>query len=114
MCRVDIAVVAPRLMAELNLSQLAMGKVFSAFLLGYTLFQVPSGWPGVHAAPVRRLGARLGGDHLRARRSGQGLVRPFHRRRAGGAQVFAGHLARQIVPPHRSTGQGPIRDGMGS
>lgn len=36
MCRVDIAVVAPRLMAELNLSQLQMGKVFSAFLLGYT------------------------------------------------------------------------------
>jgi len=44
MCRVNITVVAPRLMAELNLSQLEMGKVFSAFLLGYTLFQVPSGW----------------------------------------------------------------------
>ena len=44
MCRVNITVVAPRLMAELNLSQVEMGKVFSAFLLGYTLFQVPSGW----------------------------------------------------------------------
>jgi len=43
-CRVDITVAAPSLMAELNLSQLEMGKVFSAFLLGYTLFQVPSGW----------------------------------------------------------------------
>jgi ACS family glucarate transporter-like MFS transporter len=44
MCRVNITVVAPRLMAELDLSQVEMGKVFSAFLLGYTLFQIPSGW----------------------------------------------------------------------
>jgi ACS family glucarate transporter-like MFS transporter len=44
LCRVDITVVAPRLMAELNLSPPEMGRVFSAFLLGYTLFQVPSGW----------------------------------------------------------------------
>ena len=44
LCRVDITVVAPRLMAELHLSQPEMGRVFGAFLLGYTLFQIPSGW----------------------------------------------------------------------
>jgi ACS family glucarate transporter-like MFS transporter len=44
LCRVDITVVAPRLMAELGLSQPQMGKIFGAFLLGYTLFQIPSGW----------------------------------------------------------------------
>lgn len=44
MCRVDVAVVAPGLMADLRLSQAQMGEVFSAFLLGYTAFQVPSGW----------------------------------------------------------------------
>ena len=44
LCRVDITVVAPHLMAELHLSQPQMGKVFGAFLLGYTLFQIPSGW----------------------------------------------------------------------
>jgi len=44
LCRVDITVVAPHLMSELHLSQPEMGKVFSAFLLGYTLFQIPSGW----------------------------------------------------------------------
>lgn len=43
-CRVDMTVVAPRLMAEFQLSQAQMGEVFSAFLLGYTAFQVPSGW----------------------------------------------------------------------
>jgi len=54
LCRVNITVVAPRLMAELNLSQLEMGKVFSAFLLGYTLCQVPSGWLAGRV-PTRRL-----------------------------------------------------------
>jgi ACS family glucarate transporter-like MFS transporter len=44
LCRVDITVVAPHLMAELHLTQPQMGRVFGAFLLGYTLFQVPSGW----------------------------------------------------------------------
>lgn len=44
LCRVDVAVIAPGLMAELHLSQAQMGEVFSAFLLGYTAFQVPSGW----------------------------------------------------------------------
>ena len=43
-CRVDVTVVAPHLMAELHFSQSQMGKVFGAFLLGYTIFQVPSGW----------------------------------------------------------------------
>jgi ACS family glucarate transporter-like MFS transporter len=44
LCRVDITVVAPHLMAELHLSQPEMGRVFGTFLLGYTLFQIPSGW----------------------------------------------------------------------
>jgi ACS family glucarate transporter-like MFS transporter len=44
LCRVDITVVAPHLMAELHFSQPEMGRVFGAFLLGYTLFQIPSGW----------------------------------------------------------------------
>ncbi len=42
-CRVNISTAAPLLMKEFNLSQVAMGRVFSAFLLGYALFQVPSG-----------------------------------------------------------------------
>jgi MFS transporter, ACS family, glucarate transporter len=44
LCRVNITVVAPRLMAEFCLSQAQMGQIFSAFLLGYTVFQAPSGW----------------------------------------------------------------------
>lgn len=43
-CRVDMTVIAPELMAELHLTQVEIGRVFSAFLIGYTAFQVPSGW----------------------------------------------------------------------
>src|SRR6202035_3103066 len=42
-CRVAVTVVAPNMMREFGLSQTQMGTVFSAFLVGYTFFQVPSG-----------------------------------------------------------------------
>lgn len=42
-CRVAITVVAPDMMREFGLTQTQMGTVFSAFLVGYTFFQVPSG-----------------------------------------------------------------------
>lgn len=42
-CRVAVTVVAPNMMTEFGLSQTQMGTVFSAFLVGYTFFQVPSG-----------------------------------------------------------------------
>ena len=42
-CRVAITVVAPSMMRDFGLTQTLMGTVFSAFLLGYTFFQVPSG-----------------------------------------------------------------------
>jgi MFS transporter, ACS family, glucarate transporter len=41
--RVAITVVAPGIIQEFGLTSAEMGSVFSAFLLGYTLFQVPSG-----------------------------------------------------------------------
>jgi ACS family glucarate transporter-like MFS transporter len=42
-CRVNIATAGALLMKEFDLSQVAMGRVFSAFLLGYALFQAPAG-----------------------------------------------------------------------
>ena len=42
-CRVAVTVVAPHMMRDFGLTQTQMGTVFSAFLVGYTLFQVPSG-----------------------------------------------------------------------
>ncbi len=41
--RVNVSTAGQLLMKEFGLSQVAMGRIFSAFLLGYALFQVPSG-----------------------------------------------------------------------
>ncbi|MHB1192204.1 MAG: MFS transporter [Longimicrobiales bacterium] len=43
MCRVNVSTAGVLLMEEFDLTQVAMGGVFSAFLLGYALFQVPAG-----------------------------------------------------------------------
>ncbi len=43
LCRVNVSVAGDLLMREFGLSQVQMGRVFSAFLLGYALFQVPAG-----------------------------------------------------------------------
>jgi MFS transporter, ACS family, glucarate transporter len=51
-CRVNISTAAPLLMKEFGLTQIEMGRIFSSFLLGYALFQVPSG------AIADRFGAR--------------------------------------------------------
>ena len=42
--RVCISTAAPAIKAELGLSDVQMGTVFSAFTLAYALFEVPSGW----------------------------------------------------------------------
>ncbi|HXN22813.1 MAG TPA: MFS transporter [Candidatus Dormibacteraeota bacterium] len=43
LCRVNISVVGALMMRELGFSQVDMGRLFSAFVLGYALFQIPSG-----------------------------------------------------------------------
>ncbi len=43
-CRVAVTVAGPGMMSEFGLSQARMGTIFTAFLVGYTAFQIPSGW----------------------------------------------------------------------
>jgi len=43
LCRVNISVAGALVMQEYGLTQTQMGRVFSAFLLGYTLFMLPGG-----------------------------------------------------------------------
>jgi ACS family glucarate transporter-like MFS transporter len=52
-CRVAITIVAPGMMHDFGLSQAQMGTVFSAFLLGYTAFQIPSGSLADRVSPRR-------------------------------------------------------------
>jgi MFS transporter, ACS family, glucarate transporter len=53
--RMNISVASPFMMDELNLDKIQMGRVFSAFMLGYALFQVPWGALGDRLGPARIL-----------------------------------------------------------
>jgi MFS transporter, ACS family, glucarate transporter len=53
LCRVNISTVGVLMMRDLGFSQIDMGRLFSAFLLGYALFQIPAG------AAADRWGAQL-------------------------------------------------------
>ncbi|MFN8061028.1 MAG: MFS transporter [Vicinamibacterales bacterium] len=44
LCRVNLSVAGALLMSEFALDQVQMGRVFSAFLIGYALLQAPAGW----------------------------------------------------------------------
>ena len=78
--RMNISVAAQFMQPEFGIDKVQMGRVFSAFLLGYALFQVPAGragtvWPpegahdlghsvghydGAHGAVARDAGHRYG------------------------------------------------------
>jgi len=53
--RVSISQAAPLISEELGLSRVQMGWAFSAFSLGYFLFQIPGGWMGDWVGPRRVL-----------------------------------------------------------
>ncbi|GJL55673.1 MAG: MFS transporter [Nitrospirales bacterium] len=44
--RVNISVTARHMMPALGLTDLQMGQIFSAFVFGYAIFQIPGGWLG--------------------------------------------------------------------
>jgi len=49
--RVNISVTARQMMPALGLTEQEMGFVFSAFVIGYALFQIPGGWLGDRWGP---------------------------------------------------------------
>jgi len=53
--RVNISITARHMMPSLGLTDLQMGQIFSAFVFGYALFQVPGGWMGDRWGPRRVL-----------------------------------------------------------
>jgi ACS family glucarate transporter-like MFS transporter len=44
--RVNISIASPFILSEFGLDKVQMGVVFSAFVAGYMLFQIPGGWLG--------------------------------------------------------------------
>jgi MFS transporter, ACS family, glucarate transporter len=53
--RVNISVAARQMMPALGLTNQQMGQIFSAFVFGYALFQIPGGWLGDRWGPRRVL-----------------------------------------------------------
>jgi ACS family glucarate transporter-like MFS transporter len=49
--RMNISIAAEQMMPDLSLSKIEMGHVFSSFLLGYAIFQVPAGKVGDVVGP---------------------------------------------------------------
>lgn len=44
--RVNISIAAPSIRTEFGIDAVRMGVIFSAFVVGYMLFQIPGGWVG--------------------------------------------------------------------
>src|SRR6185312_2600749 len=42
--RVNISIAGPAIQSEFHLDNIHLGWIFSAFVLGYALFQAPGGW----------------------------------------------------------------------
>ena len=54
--RVNISIAAKYIMPEYGLTDVQMGSIFSAFVLGYALVQIPGGWLGDRFSPRLVLG----------------------------------------------------------
>ena len=59
MDRTAISLAAPEMIRHIGISETAMGGVFSAFYLAYTLFMIPGGWLSDRFGPRNTLGAGL-------------------------------------------------------
>jgi len=57
--RVNISIAAKYIIPEYGLSNVQMGWVFSAFVLGYALLQIPGGWLGDRFGPRRVLAGAI-------------------------------------------------------
>src|SRR2546429_341175 len=55
--RVNISIAGSSIAAEYHLSNVQLGWIFSAFLVGYALFQTPGGWLADRLGPRRILTA---------------------------------------------------------
>ena len=51
--RVNISIAAKYIMPEYGLTEIEFGYIFSAFVLGYALAQIPGGWLGDRYGPRR-------------------------------------------------------------
>jgi MFS transporter, ACS family, glucarate transporter len=53
--RVNLSIAGAKISEEFAISNVRLGLIFSAFLLGYALFQTPAGWLADRLGPRRVL-----------------------------------------------------------
>ena len=56
--RVNVSIAGQAIQKDHGLTDVQLGWVFSAFLIGYALFQVPGGWLAARSQPHSRLGSQ--------------------------------------------------------
>jgi ACS family glucarate transporter-like MFS transporter len=57
--RVNISIAGPSIAREFHLDNIQLGWVFSAFVIGYAVFQTPGGWLADRAGPRRVIAAAV-------------------------------------------------------
>src|SRR5215510_5624203 len=58
--RTNISIAGPQISREFGLTNIRLGWVFSAFLIGYAIAQVPAGWLAVRYGPRASLAFGVG------------------------------------------------------
>jgi ACS family glucarate transporter-like MFS transporter len=102
----SLGIAAARMMPELGLSQLQIGWLEQAFVIGYTIFQVPGGLLG------QRLGARAAYAVVGLVATGAAIALPLAPALFGGTSLFVALLAAQLVLGLGQGGRFPASAGM--
>jgi MFS family permease len=121
MDRTVLSISAGAIRADLHMSPLAMGWVFSAFVWGYALFHIPMGWLGDRFGPRRVLAvivvlwsASTAGTALAWSFASLLAIRfLFGTAEAGAAPNVSQAFSRWIPPAERGRAQGFFFAGMG-
>ena len=104
--RVSVTIAAARMMPDLRLTQLQIGWIEQAFVIGYALFQLPGGLIG------QRLGARLAMTLFGAVAFIAVMVIPVAPAILGGAALFAVLVAAQLLLGMAQGGVFPVSTGV--
>jgi len=102
----SITIAAARMMPELGLSQLQIGWLEQAFILGYTIFQLPSGLIG------QRLGARVAYTLSGLTAFVAAIATPLLPMFVAGAHVFLALAVAQFVLGIGQGGRFPVASGV--
>src|SRR6185437_1926673 len=104
--RTSVSIAAERMMPDLHLTQLQIGGIEQAFVIGYALFQLPGGLIG------QRLGARLALTLFGGAAFIAVMVPPLAPQVLGGTALFMVLVAAQLLLGAAQGGVFPVSSGV--